>query len=209
MKEITIQIEDKTYNVQVVESEDEKVQGLSNTEELPLDGMLFDYSSDPQSELTFNTIDMNYPIDIIFINSNYEVTAVELGEPKSDELIECIADEDESIIYVLETNANSGIKVGDEFEIEDEDVDEEEVSKMYIIGSDGNPQFELVGGERIFSRIHTRKLIKLAKRANKSKKDSDYKKLGKTLFNIIEIQNTQEPEYVDGPEKDVEIKKGE
>lgn len=209
MKEITIQIEDKTYNVQVVESEDEKVQGLSNTKELPLDGMLFDYSSDPQSELTFNTIDMNYPIDIVFINSNYEVTAVELGEPKSDEIIECIADEDESIIYVLETNANSGIKVGDEFEIEDEDVDEEEVSKMYIIGSDGNPQFELVGGERIFSRIHTRKLIKLAKRANKSKKDSDYKKLGKTLFNIIEIQNTQEPEYVDGPEKDVEIKKGE
>lgn len=209
MKEITIQIEDKTYNVQVVESEDEKVQGLSNTEELPLDGMLFDYSSDPQSELTFNTIDMNYPIDIIFINSNYEVTAVELGEPKSDEIIECIADEDESIIYVLETNANSGIKVGDEFEIEDEDVDEEEVSKMYIIGSDGNPQFELVGGERIFSRIHTKKLIKLAKRANKSKKDSDYKKLGKTLFKFIEIQNTQEPEYVDGPGQDVEIKKGE
>lgn len=209
MKEITIQIEDKTYNVQVVESEDEKVQGLSNTEELPLDGMLFDYSSDPQSELTFNTIDMNYPIDIIFINSNYEVTAVELGEPKSDEIIECIADADESIIYVLETNANSGIKVGDEFEIEDEDVDDEEVNKMYIIGLDGNPQFELIGGERIFSRIHTRKLIKLAKRANKSKKDSDYKKLGKTLFNIIEIQNTQEPEYVDGPEKDVEIKKGE
>lgn len=209
MKEITIQIEDKTYNVQVVESEDEKVQGLSNTEELPLDGMLFDYSSDPQSELTFNTIDMNYPIDIIFINSDYEVTAVELGEPKSDEIIECIADEDESIIYVLETNANSGIKVGDEFEIEDEDVDDEEVNKMYIIGSDGNPQFELVGGERIFSRIHTRKLIKLAKRANKSKKDSDYKKLGKTLFKFIEMQNTQEPEYVDGPEKDVEIKKGE
>lgn len=209
MKEITIQIEDKTYNVQVVESEDEKVQGLSNTEELPLDGMLFDYSSDPQSELTFNTIDMNYPIDIIFINSNYEVTAVELGEPKSDEIIECIADADESIIYVLETNANSGIKVGDEFEIEDEDVDNEEVNKMYIIGSDGNPQFELIGGERIFSRIHTRKLIKLAKRANKSKKDSDYKKLGKTLFKFIEIQNTQEPEYVDGPEKDVEIKKGE
>lgn len=209
MKEITIQIEDKTYNVQVVESEDEKVQGLSNTEELPLNGMLFDYSSDPQSELTFNTIDMNYPIDIVFINSNYEVTAVELGEPKSDEIIECVADEDESIIYVLETNANSGIKVGDEFEIEDEDVDEEEVNKMYIIGSDGNPQFELVGGERIFSRIHTRKLIKLAKRANKSKKDSDYKKLGKTLFKFIEMQNTQEPEYVDGPEKDVEIKKGE
>lgn len=209
MKEITIQIEDKTYNVQVVESEDEKVQGLSNTEELPLDGMLFDYSSDPQSELTFNTIDMNYPIDIIFINSNYEVTAVELGEPKSDEIIECIADENESIIYILETNANSGIKVGDEFEIEDEDVDEEEVNKMYIIGLDGNPQFELIGGERIFSRIHTRKLIKLAKRANKSKKDSDYKKLGKTLFKFIEIQNTQEPEYVDGPEKDVEIKKGE
>lgn len=209
MKEITIQIEDKNYNVQVVETEDEKVQGLSNTDELPLDGMLFDYSADPQKELVFNTVDMNYPIDIIFINQDFEVVAVDMGEPKSEELIECVADEDETIIYVLETNVNSGIKIGDEFDIEDEDVEEEEVNKMYVIGSDGEPQFELIGGERIFSMKNTRMLIKLAKRANKSKKDSDYKKLGKTIFKYIEIQDNRPAEYVDGPEKEIEIKKGE
>lgn len=209
MEETTIQIEDKSYKVQIALTEDEKVQGLSNTESIPLDGMLFSYTDDPQTELTFNTINMNYPIDIIFINNDYEVAAVETGEPGSEDLIECVADDDETIIYVLEVAANSGIKVGDEVEFEEIDIDEEEINKMYILGSDGEPQMELVGGEIICSRIHTKGLIKRAKKANKSKLDIDYKKLGKYMFKILDIHANQEPEYVDGPEKEVEIKKGE
>lgn len=200
MKEVVIQIEDKEYKVQVALSNEEKEQGLSNTESLPADaGMLFDYSNDLQSELQFNTIDMKYPIDIIFINDNDEVTAITTGEPGSKEIIECTADSDEKLKYVLEVNTNSGINIGDEFEIEEDDVSDEEIDKMYILGSDGKPQMELVGGERIISRKSTKELIRKAKKANKSKSDSDYKKLGKYMFKVINQQNTQEPEYVEAP----------
>ena len=56
---------------------------------------------------------------------------------------------------------------------------------MHVIGSDGTSQFELLGGERIFSRPNTRILVKGARRAYKSKKDSDYKRLGKQVFKYL------------------------
>lgn len=202
MKNITINISDKQYVVHIAESEKEKTIGLSETPQLNKDGgMLFDYSSDLQDSLVFNTINMEFPIDIIFINDDDEVVAVEYGEPKSEEVIECIADKGEKLKYVLEVNANSGIRVGDELEFEDEDISEEEISKMYILGSDGKPQMELLGNERICSRGHTRGLIKRAKKANKSKEEKDYKSLGKYMFKILDKQNTQEPEYTELKEK--------
>lgn len=205
----TLQINNKVYHVQLAVTEQEKEQGLSNTESLTENsGMLFDYSENPQSELTFNTIDMNYPIDIIFINSDDEVIAVELGEPKSEELIECVCDDDELIKYVLEVNSNSGIKIGDELEFDD--VEEDEIDKMYVLDPEGNSQMTLVGGERIVSRIETRELIRKAKKANKSKKDIDYKKLGKYMIKVLDGQNNRPEEFVDGPNnQDIEMKKGE
>lgn len=204
-----IKISDKTYQIQFAITEQEKEQGLSNTDSLPEDsGMLFDYSEDPQTELTFNSIEMNYPIDIVFINTDDEVISVEQAEPHSEELIEIQCDEDEFIKYVLEVNANSGIQIGDELEFEE--VEEDEIDKMYILDSEGKSQMVLVGGERICSRIHTRELIRKAKRANKSKKDSDYKKLGLYMIKVLDTQNNQESEYVEGPTgQDIEKKKGE
>lgn len=204
-----IHITNKIYNVQLAVTEQEKEQGLSNTESLPENsGMLFDYSENPQTELTFNTIDMNYPIDIVFINTEDEVIAVELGEPKSEELIECVCDDDEFIKYVLEVNSNSGIKIGDELEFDD--VDEDEIDKMYILDPEGNSQMTLVGGERIVSRIETRELIRKAKKANKSKKDVDYKKLGKYMIKVLDGQNDRPEEFVDSPKNQtIEMKKGE
>ena len=67
---------------------------------------------------------------------------------------------------------------------------------MYVIGPDGQPQMELMGGERIFSRDNTKTLIRLAKKAKKSKLDSDYQKLGRKIFKYISIQDNREPEYV-------------
>lgn len=196
MKEIIIEIADNKYNVLVAETEEEKAQGLSNVESMDNnEGLLFDYSNDPKDSLIFNTKEMDFPIDIIFINDDYEVVAVEYGEPKSDEVIECIADEDEKLIYVLELNANSGIKVGDEIDFEDDDITEEEIDKMYILGSDGKPQMDLVGGERIISRLETKQLIKKAKKANREKTENAYKKLGKYMFNILEKQDNRDPEY--------------
>ena len=196
MKEITIEIEDRLYKAYVAETEDEKINGLNNVQSLDLNEvMLFDYSSDPQDSLIFNTKDMSFPIDIIFVNDDDEVVAVEYGEPGSDDIIECIADGGEKLKYVIEANAGSGIEVGDDVDLDNE-ITEEEINKMYILGPDGTPQMELLGKERIVSRVETKQLIRKAKKAYKSKSDSDYKKLGKFMFKVLEKQDNQKPQYV-------------
>lgn len=202
MKETIITINDKNYKILITTTEEEKTKGLSNVESMGSDeGMLFDYSSDSKESLVFNTIEMEFPIDIIFINDNDEVIAVERGDPHSEDVIECTADPDEKIKYVLEVNTNSGIQIGDELEIEDDgdNISDEEIDKMYILGSDGKPQMDLVGGERIISRLETKQLIKKAKKANKEKTDNAYKKLGKYIFKVLEKQDKRDPEYVEKP----------
>lgn len=198
MQETIINISDKIYLVQLAETEEEREIGLSKTEKLDQDsGMLF-VIPEGQSQVAFTMEDMSYDLDLIFINEDDEVYDVQYGKAGSKDPI--ISTSTDIVKYVLEVNSNSGIKVGDELEFTDcpdcEEVDEEEVNKMYVIGPDGQPQMELLGGERIFSRENTKTLIKLAKRANKSKLDSDYKKLGRKIFKYIDIQNNNEPEYV-------------
>lgn len=198
MQETIIKISDKIYLVQLAETEDEREIGLSKTEKLDQDsGMLF-VIPEGQDQVAFTMEDMSYDLDLIFINEDDEVYDVQYGKAGSKDPI--ISTSEDIVKYVLEVNPNSGIKVGDELEFTDcpdcEDVDEEEVNKMYVIGPDGQPQMELLGGERIFSRENTKTLIRLAKRANKSKSESDYKKLGRKIFKYIDIQNNNEPEYV-------------
>lgn len=193
MDKIKIEINDQEFSLLVAKTEEEKTQGLSNTDSLPEDGMLFDYSEEPETELTFNTVDMKYTIDMIFVNDKDIVVAVETCEP-SDELIEVTADEGELLKYVIEVKANSGIQIGDEIEFDD-DSDE-----MYMLDENGKPIYTIKSGARIFSRIHTRKLIRAAKKAKKSKDDKDYKKLGKLMFKILDVQDNQSSEYVTLPE---------
>ena len=193
MDKIKIEINNQEFSLLVAKTEEEKTQGLSNTDSLPEDGMLFDYSESPETELTFNTVDMKYSIDIVFVNDKDIVVAVETCEP-SDELIEVTADEGELLKYVIEVKANSGIQMGDEVEFDD-DSDE-----MYMLDENGQPVYTIKSGARIFSRIHTRKLIRAAKKAKKSKEYKYYKKLGKLMFKILDVQDSQESEYVELPE---------
>lgn len=168
--------------------------------------------------------DTSIPLDIIFIDTQGVVIATEQGEPNSEEYIECVADEGELIRYVLEVNSGAGIQVGDKIDIKNsedagldvadkapteddsddmdgiEEISDEEI-RMFILDSEGNPVHEVESGVRIFSRIHTRELIRLAKHAGKTKEDSDYKRVGKRLFKIFDIQGNQEPEYVDSPKE--------
>ena len=98
-------------------------------------------------------------------------------------------------MYVLEVNQNSGIQPGDELdEIDDDDLN---IPTMKVLAPDGSTQMELEGGERIFSRKNTRTLIRMAKRASKSKEDKDYKALGKKMFTYLKQQDEREPEYVE------------
>lgn len=200
MKEIKIEIADKEYEVLVAESEVEREQGLSNVESMDdNEGMLF-IMPDGQGQVIFNTAEMEFDIDLVFINQDDEVYNVVLGKAHSEEnIISTPEGMDGRTKYVLEVNANSGIQIGDELDIEDEDEISDEELKMYIIGSDGKPQMDLVGGERIISRRETKEIIRKAKKANKSKTDSDYKKLGKYIFNVFKKQDSRPNEYVETP----------
>lgn len=181
-----IEIGDKEYNVKVAKTEEEREKGLQNVKELPEDeGMLFIFDN-PQT-VGFWMKDTLIPLDIIFINEDMEVISIYKGESRNED----IAEED-NVKYVLEVNQNSGIKEGDELDIEDD----EDIPTMKVIGSNGETQMELKGGERIFSRKNTRTLIRMAKKADATKSDSDYKRLGKKMFSYIKQQDNRDPEYV-------------
>lgn len=153
--------------------------------------MLFYF--DPPEDVQFWMKDVNIPLDIVFINDDEEVTKVQEGIPNDETLIKA-----KDIAYVLEVNANSGIQVGDELDLEKD----EKGPVMKVLSQDGSDQYELWGGERIFSRRNTKVLIKKAKKANFTQDDKDYKALGKYIFKCIKIQDTREPEYVPSPEKE-------
>lgn len=186
-----IKIGNKKYYIEIAESEEEKSIGLSDRESLPEDeGMLFIIKDDEKDEkdlIWFTMEDTSFPLDIIFINDDLEVTKVSKGKPMSTEPIHGKGD------YVLELNTNSGVKVGDEIDfITDKEVNK----KMLVLDSDGEVQMKLEGGERIMSINNTKTLIKFAKKASSTGKDNDYKALGKRVFKFLETQNNAEPEYV-------------
>ncbi len=189
MEKAEIKIGKKKYTVKLAKTEEQREKGLMDIKEMPdNEGMLFIFD-EPQT-VGFWMKDTYIPLDIIFIDDDSEVLSIYKGKP----LDESIAEED-NVKYVLELNQDSGVKEGDELDY-DEDPDEE-LPTMKVIGSDGSVQMELEGGERIFSRKNTRTLIRMAKRAEESQSDTDYKKLGNKIFKFIKIQDNREPEYVE------------
>lgn len=186
----TIKLGGQEYDIFIAKSEEQKQKGLQHFKSLPKDeGMLFVINESNPVETFFHMHNVPFPLDMIFMDDEFKVIDVKRGNPEDDK-IEGIAS------YVLEVNADSGIKVGDEADIEDEE-DEEYVMK--VLSPDGTVQMHLEGGERIFSRKSTKVLIKKALKANRTKENNDYKALGKYLFKELYAQNHREPEYVDGP----------
>lgn len=197
MKQSLITIGDKSYKCKITETNEERKKGLMDVKFLaPDEAMLFEFSdSDRPTMWMKNTY---IALDQIGISEDDEVIQTHTGIP-----------EDETIIpfpgckYVLEVNANSGIKEGDEFEFDDSD-DLDKYS-MKVIGSDGGTQFLLQGGERICSRSSTKQLIKWAKKAEASKDNPELferycKRLGKRLFREFYDQDHRDAQYVKAPE---------
>ena len=185
-----IKIGNKEYKVKEAKTEQEKIKGLQNIEKLPKDeGMLFYF--DPSEEISMWMKDTKIPLDIIFINDDQEVTKVHHGKPNDTTLISV-----PETAYVLEVNENSGIKVGDELDLED---DSDPVMK--VLAPDGSTQMELWGGERIVSRRETKILIKKAKAAEAVKDTPQFenkcRSLGKYIFKVIKGQDTRPAEYVE------------
>ncbi len=185
---INIKIGSREYKVKEAISNEEKAKGLQGVKELPEDeGMIFYFN--PPEDVQFWMKGVDIPLDIIFINDDEEVVKVQEGVPNNKAFIEA-----SEIAYVLEVNANSGVQVGDQLDFE-----EEKGPVMKVLAQDGSDQYDLWGGERIVSRRETRILIKKAKKAQLSSKESDYKSLGKYMFKVIDNQNNRDPEYVAAP----------
>lgn len=198
MDRVKVYIGNKAYNCEVAKTEEQKTKGLLDKEFLPADeGMLFEWKE--ADDRPMHMKDMKFPIDQIGINEDDEVVIVYQAQP---------TEEQEDVIfpkckYILEVNINSGIVEGDEFEIDDE----EDLNKytMKVLAPDGSTQMLLQGGERIFSRISTRKIIKWAKKAQEVRKDEKEftkkcKRLGKTILKELHAQDNRDPEYVQVPE---------
>lgn len=190
MKKIKIQIADKVYKVELATTEQEHEDGLQGRSELKDGtGMLFVF--DENETRGFWMKDTEIPLDIIFINEDLEVTAVYEGKPND------ITSLEGECTYVLEVNPNSEIKEGDELNFEPENKKIKKTDKMLVLDSGGEVQMELDGGERIFSRKHTKTLIQFAKKAATTDNDNDYKALGKRMFKFLGIQEETDPEYVE------------
>lgn len=186
-----ITINEKEYNVKVAETDEDFDYGLQGITTLPEnEGMLF--PMEEEEETIFSMKDTQIALDIIFINDEDIVTNIFKGHPGSIEEFEGIAKN------VLELNIDSGVSIGDEVEF-DEDLDDIKIKTMHVLDEHGNSQMEIEGGERIFSRKNTKTLIKMAKRAYKNDTDRYYKALGKKAFQYLDVQDTNDAEYVELP----------
>lgn len=196
MKQVKVDIGDKSYICDLLESEEDKRKGLMNIDYLPPDrGALFVWDSEDTREMWMK--DTKIPLDQIAINDDDEVVLVYKAQPEDETLVPFM-----NTKYILEVNQDSGIVEGDDFEIDDsEDLDK---YVMKVLAPDGSTQMYLQGGERIVSRKETKTLIRKAKRAYENR-DKDYEKhckaLGKYIFKVIKGQNTRPPEYVEVPEE--------
>lgn len=187
---ITIQINNKQYQVEEAVTKEQKEFGLQGKDSLPNDqGMLFYY--DPPETVSYTMKDVKFPIDIIFIDEDQVVKLVVTEQVGSNKVVTV-----QNVAYVLEVNANSEIKEGDELEFEDS-----EPPVMKVLFQDGSEQMALWGGERIVSRKETKVLISKAKKAYEVKDDpkryeQKCKSLGKYIFKAFTKQDNRNPEYV-------------
>ena len=192
---LDIEIGGKEYSVQEAKTKEELLKGLSGVTSLPKDqGMLF-YFGEPQ-EVSMWMKDTEIPLDIAFINEDLQVTKVHTGQPEDETLIS-----QPDTMYVLEVNADSGIKEGDILEF---DEDDEDAPVMWVLAPDQSKQMPLWGGERIISRRETKVIVSKAKKIEEVKEDQKLyeqkcKNLGKYIFKVFKGQDNRPAEYVKSP----------
>lgn len=180
----------KEYTLYEAKTEEEKEKGLMGVEKLAdNEGMIF-YYDEPQ-DLSFWMKDTFIPLTICFFNEDEECISVKQGHPLDNTPIS-----EKDVMFVVELNANADVVPGDILDLPGDD--DEYV--MQVLGSNGQVQYNLKGGERIVSRRETKILLKKAKRAYKAKNDETYdakcRALGKYIFKVLDGQDNRDPEYV-------------
>lgn len=197
MEKVLVSIGDKIYKCQLTKNDEDRKKGLMDIEYLaPDEGMLFEFPKEGTYEFWMKNTSLE--LTQISINDDNEVEEIYQAIPNDETLIPF-----KNCKYLLEVNRTTEIQKGDDFEIDDSD----DLNKyvMKVLAPDGSTQMELQGGERIFSRISTKKMIKQAKKANSVRDDIDLferacRKLGKICLKELYAQNHRDQEYVQVPE---------
>ena len=105
----------KCFKLEIADTNEERSTGLMNHESLQEDaGMWFVFDKDDKH--LFWMKDMKFPIDIIWIDSNYNVVDIKRdARPCKDDCE--IYSPSKEVRYVLEVNAGSNINAGNKVEI--------------------------------------------------------------------------------------------
>ena len=188
-----IKIGNKEFEVIVSTNDEESVIGLSQTESLPK-GEGFAMKFDGTEIIPINMEGMQFPIDIIF-SLNGIITKVVTANPGDDEVF---IKKPSDLIVEVNAGEADGIKSKDAISFvgkknEDGTVEMAEgglkiVGNRQVLDEDGKNQMNLKGGERIFSRVSTKKMFELAKA-------KEYKKLGRYVIKEIWKQDERPVEY--------------
>lgn len=197
MDKVIVNIGNKKYHCQLAKNDEDHKKGLMDVDYLaPDEGMLFEFSKEGTYEFWMKNTSLE--LTQISINDDDEVEYVYQATPNDETLIPF-----SNCKYLLEVNRTTEIQKGDDFEIDDSD----DLNKyvMKVLAPDGSTQMGLQGGERIFSRISTKKMVKQAKKAKSVRNDKDLfekacRKLGKICLKELYAQNHRDQEYVQVPE---------
>lgn len=179
------------YDVYIAKSEKSKQRGFQGFSSIDNDeGILF-VNSEPE-DVWYHMQNVGMDLDLIFMDEDMKVISKKRGKANDPTPIE-----EKGVMYVLEISPENNVKVGEEGDLEDS----ESNFVMSMLAPDGSTQFQLKGGERIYSRKATKSFIRKAIKAERSKEDKDYKALGKALFKELYAQDHREAEYVQGPKE--------
>jgi hypothetical protein len=109
-----ISINGHHINIEYADTEEKRTQGLSGRESLPLEQGMFFIFTTPHI-YSFWMKDMNFSIDILWINEKYEIVSI-TDNLRPETYPETVSPQ-EKVLYVLELNENAveeyKIKIGD------------------------------------------------------------------------------------------------
>jgi len=135
---------------------------------------------------------------VVEVNKGEGAGKVKPKEELEEEVNDNMKNEDESQNMIVNSKNISGsiqekFQAGGSFKLYEEEV-KALPGSMHVLDDTGKVLMNITGGERIFSIGHTEKLIAGAKKVKAGELPPE--ELGKIMANIIQIQNTQKPEYV-------------
>lgn len=198
-----VKINDKLFRIKTLPTEALRKQGLKGIKNMPKDaGVILDFQGKVKVPITMEG--MQIPIDIIFILEGkvIAVRKAKLGdkdvtiEPSFDKVLEVNSGQSDGIKRGAVVESVGEVKADGKIEYQEGGKMESE-SDVHVLDHKGNVQMTAKGDERIFSRIHTRQIIKLANKAHTSGEDKDYAALGRALVRILNKHATQKEEFVE------------